>query len=141
MNIARWFSYTRLVERELVRARRENERNRSQWDTERQQLENERRRIENVVFQSNGVAPPHRHLMPSPPRDNKSIPRAVGPFGIAARNARLEEDRAVDADAAVRESPPAPELSPEEQERVTKAAVSRGLIAPQVPQSETCATG
>lgn len=133
MNIARWFSYTRLLERELIRARRETERNRSQWETDRQRLEDERQRIENVVFQSSGVAPPHRHLMPNPPRDTRtSIPRAVGPFGVAARNARLEQEQ----DAEVTTVPKVPELSAETQERVKQAAVNKGLVAPEVAAPE-----
>lgn len=136
MNIARWFSYTRLLERELIRARRENERNHSQWETDRQRLEDERQRVENVVFQSSGVAPPHRHLMPTPARNTRpSIPRAVGPFGVAARNARLEEQQDAEVSSVVH-APELPELSAETQERVKRAAVNKGLVSPEVAAPE-----
>jgi hypothetical protein len=128
MNIARWFSYTRLLERELARARLALRHERSQWETERIRLEEERQRIENSAFLAQGLTPPHRHLLTSPSAGNSNkprIPRAVGPFGVAARNAQFEADQERRIDETVR----APVLPAEDAERITKAAEEKGLLA------------
>jgi hypothetical protein len=140
MNIARWFSYTRLLERSLIKERlrheRERKEDRAQWETERQQLEDARARIENVVFQAHGVNTPHPHLSRVPTNgDHVSkppIPRAIGPigqFGLAARNAFIEQDAENRLGNEVRRDP-SNELSAEEQERIRKAAAERGIVAP-----------
>jgi hypothetical protein len=126
VNIARWFSYTRFLERELVRARRKHEREREQWNEERQ-------RLENVVFLSHGVnAPNPQHLRTRSETTRRSVPVAVGPlghFGVAARNAALEEERQRQIDEESRRVPtPAPASLPAEtQDRIRKAAEDTGL--------------
>lgn len=138
MNIARWFSYTRLLERDLIKERHRHERERTEdrthWETERRELEEARQRIENVVFLAHGVSQPHRNLT-SVPRANTNarppIPRAIGPigdFGLAARNAQLLEDEQRRVDNEVQRDP-SQELSEEAQERIRKAAKDKGLLS------------
>ena len=131
MNIARWFSYTRFVERELIRERRKHERECERWETERLRLEAERQRLENVVFLRHGVNAPHPHLAGKSHQESRPvIPRAIGPigdFGLTARNATLREEQEFAKDRAAREVPPAPELSAEAQERIRKSAENKGV--------------
>lgn len=138
MNIARWFSYTRLLERTLIKERRRFEReraaDRAQWETERRELEESRERIENVVFLAHGVNIPHRHLASVPrttdPNAKPAIPRAIGPigqFGLAARNAFVVEMENQRVSAEVHHDP-SQELSEEARERIRRAAEEKGLL-------------
>jgi hypothetical protein len=125
INFARWFSYTRLLERELVRERRARQSDHSQFDQERLAWQQERHRLENAAFASHGVTPPHRHLIePSNRNSSKQpIPRAVGPFDLAARNAALDQRQLEQIDKTVR----APVLPDDAQDRIREAAEKVGL--------------
>jgi hypothetical protein len=140
MNIARWFSYTRLLERSLIKERRQREReraaDRAQWDTERRELEASRERVENVVFLAHGVNPPHHNPASVPNKENSdrvSIPRAIGPigqFGLHARNESLRADQERRTGEEVRRDT-SKDLPLEAQERIRQAAEEKGLISPE----------
>lgn len=126
-------SYTRFLERELIRARRRHEQElataRADWKEERAQLIADRQQIENAVLLSKGVNAPYRDSARKHD-DARRIPPAVGPigpFGVHARNAGLEEERQVEVAEESRRVPPPPHIDSEKEQQLRLAARAKSI--------------
>lgn len=159
MNIARYFSYTQLLESQLERERANHEGEKSEWKADRQQLTDaadrklseaqeqynyekeewdyERRHLINVAMLRHGANAPFVS-QPTPRNGKQSRTRAVGPWQIAARNALNEQAIEEHKDEVVR-APELPALTDEQKERIRRHAEAKGLIPNNTSEATTSA--